>query len=93
MLWSTKIDINYFSEEESLDLLGALAERWGWAYNVYTREDANDMWQILADKDFDEQMTDAEWEKIKTSDSWRSLYWPMSEELADGVRDAVTEIL
>lgn len=69
----TTFDTDTLSEGDALDILSAFQARFGWAVQVFTRNDADDTLSIFRD----ETLTDDEWAEVRSTDEWtKSLSQP-----------------
>ena len=80
------------TEEQALDLYYKFTKRFGWAGELFVREDANSAWHADNYEDDDPvAISDAEWNAVKASKSWSRFGEYLSEDSYELVRDAIKE--
>lgn len=89
------LNLDEMPEADAIDLYHALADHFGWAGTFFTRDDAEQEWQIQtrSDENGDEPntdpMPDEVWERIQQTWEWRKMNGPMCEYGWDWVTQAV----
>lgn len=86
------------TEKIAMQLVDALASRFGWAWTVVTREDANGA--VLSEGEFvdgqwhdrTKMLTDEEWSEISESYAWKGLCERMYEYSLELVDEIVWEV-
>ena len=65
------------NEAVALEVMAAVAHKFGWAGPLYTRLDVERLWdELYPDKEF----TDQHWEQVRKHPRWRRLHQMMTEE-------------
>lgn len=79
------------TESEALDLYYKFTKRFGWAGELFVREDANYLWHADNYEDDDPvAISDAEWNAVKATKQWSRFGEYLSEDACDLVREAVS---
>lgn len=60
---------NNVTEAEALEIFWDFRRRFGWSGVLWTREDAESVWDTY----FDDEFTDEVWELVRKSPEWRGL--------------------
>lgn len=78
------------TEQEALELHYEFARKFGWAGTLYVREDAEYVWNADNGDDY-EPISDAQWEAVKTTQTWLRLGEYISTDGLELVRESVRE--
>lgn len=88
-LFKGVLDLVENDEPLALEVMAALAHKFGWTGPLYTRLDVENLWkELYPDRSFD----DTVWEKVRRHPKWKGVHEILREECWKDIHSILTDI-